>query len=376
MSTNHQYTIFMTGVTGFLGHYVLRDLLKRGLRIVAMLREPAAETVARLSAMMRSTGINIQSYIARGQLIWVEGELPDNLPDCHWGPTDAVLNCAASLLLFSNGNGDPDKTNLKGTEALIQWAEQNGVERFYAVSTAYTCGWNRGLICEKYHHPQPEFQTDYERSKWQAEAMLERWANLNGHKLTVFRPSFIVGDSVTGYTTQFWGMYQLARLVSVLKSQYSKSRNGSRTYVPLRIPGRANDPQNIVPVDFVSRVMAEVITNPRYQDCIYHLTNPEPPTNDMIKRCFEDFFGLYGGYFAHPDDVVGKCSSAESLLWDQYHVLTPRVSHNPVFDMSNTREVMDSEGLSFPILDHDRIIKLFEYASACGWRQAGNGNHF
>jgi len=370
MIADYSYTIFMTGATGFLGHYVLRDLLHRGFHVVVMLRAPLADTLDRLSSMMRSMGINLETYLHGRQLIAVEGELPDDLPECSWGRTDAVLNCAASLQLFSNGNGngDPAKTNLQGTKALIRWAVNNNVKRFHAVSTAYTCGWNRGLIKEQFHRDRPEFQTDYETSKWFAELDLDKWANRNGNILTIYRPSFIVGDSVTGYTRQFGGVYQLARLVGMLKNQYLKSGNGSRTYVPLRIPGKPEDPQNIVPVDFVSKVMIEVITQPDYQNQIYHLTNPQPPTNEMIKRCLEDFFGLHGGDFADPDEVVGKCSRAESLLWDEYQVITPRISHNPLFDMTNTKRVMEREGMTFPVLDHDRIIKLFEYASARGWR--------
>src|SRR5690606_15688185 len=113
--------ILLTGATGFLGHYVLRDLLTRQLRIVALLRAPLAETSNRLRTAMTQIGCDFDACIADGQLQLVEGSMPEALPDPTWGATAAVLNCAASLQLFSNGNGDPFKTNVEGTRALINW---------------------------------------------------------------------------------------------------------------------------------------------------------------------------------------------------------------------------------------------------------------
>ncbi|NLX14864.1 MAG: NAD-dependent epimerase/dehydratase family protein [Phycisphaerales bacterium] len=367
MNSKYLPTIMMTGTTGFLGQYVLRDFLLRGRRVVAVLRPPLADALPRLTRMLEQIGIDLAPFVESGQFVPVEGSLPDRLPEPDWGPTEAVLHCAASLQLFSNGNGEPITTNLEGAAALIEWAQAHNIKEFFGVSTAYTCGWNRGVIAEDFHWPRPDFQTDYERSKWQAEILMRDWAEQSGGKLTLFRPSFLVGDSETGYTCQFAGFYQLARLIGVLKQHYSDPGNGKLTHIPLRIPGRPESPQNIVPIDFVARIIDEVIHEPRFHGRIYHLTNPEPPTNDMMKRFYEHYFGLYGGYFADFDEVVGHCTPAESLLWEQFHLLTPRTVHNPLFDCANTREVMAARRIEFPTLDLDRLTKLLDYATACDW---------
>lgn len=375
MRSSRLETTLFTGATGFLGHYILRDLLRQGERVVAVVRPPLDSSRARLGAMLQDIGLDMEAFLASGRLLLVPGSLPDDLPEPDWGRTDAILNCAASLDLFSNGNGEPFTTNVKGAESLTDWAIRHDVIRIYAVSTAYTCGWRTGLIPERFHAPSPDFQTDYERSKWQAESILEEWSSWIGHSLTVFRPSFLVGDSATGHTTQFAGFYQFARLVGTLKDRFASKNNGKKTHIPLRIPGRPNDRQNIVPVDFVSRIIAEVVGRPQFHGRIYHLTNPEPPTNDMMKRCYEEYFGLHGGSFADPDEVIGNCSLAESLLWDQYNLITPRVVHSPQFAMDNTREVMSEAGISFPTLHPERIYMLFDYAAQRGWGKGGNGFH-
>lgn len=373
MRTDQHLTLFMTGATGFLGQFILRDLLARSQRVVSMLRPPLADSTKRLCRQMGDVGAPIEGYLASGQLLLVEGLLPDGLPAPTWGRTDAIVNCAASLQLFSDGNGDPYKTNVAGAKAVLDWAAMQQVDRIHAVSTAYTCGWNVGTIREQYHQPEPKFQTDYEKSKWMAESLMAEWAAAEPDRLvTVYRPSFLIGDSDSGYTCQFAGFYQFARLVSVLKRQYGESENGEKTYIPLRIPGRPEDRQNIVPVDFASRMIAEVVLRPELHGRIYHLTNPQGPTNDMMKRCYEAYFGLYGGYFADPGEVIGKCSQAESILWDQYHLLTPRVVHTPQFDMSHTHQAMEIARVDFPELTPERIYMLFDFAAARDWgRHAG-----
>lgn len=375
MDLNVTERMFFTGATGFLGHYVLRELLDRRRPIVAMLRPPLEESARRLEAMLREIGLEMAPCRESGQLLLVEGTLPDGLPEPTWGSTASIFHCAASLQLFSNGTGDPFATNLRGTEAVLAWARRENVRQLHAVSTAYTCGWNTGLIPERFHEGPPEFQTDYERSKWESEARLREWAAEAGHMLTLYRPSFLVGDSETGHTTQFGGFYQFARLICVLKEQYRDSSNGEKTYIPLRVPGRPEDTQNIIPVDFVARIIAEVVDRPEFHGRIYHLTNPEPPTNDMMKRCYEDYFGLYGGSFADPDEVLGNCSAAESFLWDQYHLLTPRVVHNPRFDVSNMRRIMEVAGVTFPRVDPRRVFKLFDYAARRDWGRQTDGFH-
>ncbi len=205
----------MTGATGFLGNFVLRDLLRRGRRVVAVLRSPLAERRERLLGLLQEIGLDARPCIESGQLIITEGALPGNLPEPTWDRTDDILHNAASLELFTNGDpqGDPYLTNVEGAAAVAKWADRHRVRHVLAVSTAYTCGWNDGVITETFHHPAPKFQTDYEKSKWAAEMIFRAWAELSGRTLTICRPSLLVGDSETGYTSQFAGFYQLARLV-------------------------------------------------------------------------------------------------------------------------------------------------------------------
>jgi nucleoside-diphosphate-sugar epimerase len=366
-------TTFLTGATGLLGHYVLRDLLLKGRRVVAMLRAPLAVNRERLAEMLTPLAIELDEYIDSGRLILVEGALPDELPEPTWGRIDEIVACAASLQLLSNGNMEPQKTNVLGTQELLRWADQQGVTNLHAVSTAYVCGFTSEIVREEFHRAEPTFQTDYERTKWIAESMLLTWAAQPGRTLTLYRPSFLVGDSMTGYTTQFNGFYQAARLISILKEQH-KGHNSDLTYIPLRIPARPETPfQNLVPVDYASQVIAEVVCQPQFHGRIYHLTDPSPPKFSDFKSCMEEYFGLHGGYFADAGEMSRDMNTAESLLWEKYDLLMPRIQHTPDFDSTNVHEVLAAAGLAFPALDRDRFFTLLDYAESKGWGNKSNG---
>jgi len=366
--TQHASTILMTGATGFLGQFLLRDLLLRGRRIVAILRAPPASAAERLAGMMQRLGFDVGPYVASGQLLLEHGSLPDELPPPRWGRTDEILSCAASLQLFSNGNGEPFRTNALGAEALIEWAKAHGVGRLHAVSTAYVCGCYKDRIGEVFHLRPPDFQTEYEFSKWLAEDHFARWGREPGHVLTILRPSFLIGDSRTGYTCQFGGFYQFARLVSLLRDQHADGGNGHGTFIPLRIPGREHDPiQNLVPIDFAARMVTEVVCNPSLQGRIYHLTDPRPPTWTDFKQWLEEYFNIYGGRFVDCDELSADRTPAESLLWEKYDLLMPRIHHHIRFDQANSLDVMRRLGITFPSLTRQRMFTLLDYAASQNW---------
>lgn len=372
-------TTLLTGATGFLGQFILRDLLQRNRRVVALLRAPLQDTRHRLAGLLRQLNVEVEDYVKSGQLILREGALPDDLPDGHWGPTDDIVACAASLQLYSNGNGEPFKTNVEGTTVLIDWARRHSVHRIHAVSTAYVCGTKSQRVMEEIHEERPpSFQTQYEESKWIAEAALGEWAREDGNILTILRPSFLVGDSTTGYTTQFGGFYQFARLISLMKSECGNGSNGEISHIPHRIPGRPEDPiQNFVPVDYAARVIAEVVLDPQYHGRIYHLTDPAPPCWDDFKKWMETYFGISGGYFVDAEqngDLTDK-SAAESLLWEKYDLLVPRIRHHPLFDDSNTRTVREAAGVRYPSFSRERVFTFLDYAVSQRWGQKANRRH-
>ncbi len=67
---------------------------------------------------------------------------------------------------------------------------------------------NRNLIVAKV------FRNDYEQSKLQAEQLVRSAQCID--ELTVYRPAVISGDSQTGYTNTYHGIYLYLRMMAVI----------------------------------------------------------------------------------------------------------------------------------------------------------------
>ena len=112
----------------------------------------------------------------------------------------------------------------------------DGLERLSYVSTAYVAGAHRGDFGESDLDVGQGFRNLYERSKFEAEQLLrERAAGL---PLQVLRPSIIVGDSRTGWTSSFNVLYPPLRAFA----------HGA---IPA-LPARRGSPVDVVPVDYVA----------------------------------------------------------------------------------------------------------------------------
>ncbi len=364
-------TAFLTGSTGFIGQYVLRGLLEQGRRVVVMLRGPVRQSGLRLSEIMRPLGIDVAERMAAGQLRVVEGCLPQAIPALVDIAVHQIIHAAACLQLDAQVPGEPFATNVDGVRTLSCWADAHGVSDFCFVSSAYTCGRRTAHAAEVFHRPQPEFLTDYELSKWQAEAVLQAWAERSGCRLTILRPSLVIGDSQTGYTTQYGGFYQMAHMIDVLQRFFSDQRQEGRVHLPLRLPGPPHGRQNVVPVDYVAAALVEIVGRQDRAEGIYHLTNPRPPSNEDIKHWLEAYYQVWGGSFVNASDVHGGGSLAERMFYEMNNVVLSQLTFVPEFDCSNTSAALAGSGVRFPALNDRAVFRMLDYARADKWGRPG-----
>ena len=70
-----------------------------------------------------------------------------------------------------------------------------------------------------------------------------------------------MGDSSTGHTTTYHGLYHYLRFASVIR-QSSRIDDDGRFHVAFRFNVTGNEPRNLVPVDWVSAVTVQILLDP------------------------------------------------------------------------------------------------------------------
>ena len=347
--------VFLTGATGFLGEYLLQELLQRGHSVWCLYRQPAKrwDTVRFLSG----SGLPRQS----ADLHWVQGDLmevADRWPE--WtaaspglSDVDTLLHCAASMQLHLDSRGEPLRTNA-GSAGVLQRVLQLQPMQAHLISTAYVCGRVEGGFVREELHPRGDFVNVYEESKWEAERL---WSG----QATLLRPGIIVGDSATGRCTSFFGWYIFMQAVHLLSRLTGGEAEGQPFDLQLGLPVNADSTMNIIPVDYVAQAAVRIIENPDNHRRIFHLTHPDPPTYQQTLNFVKERFHLDGiqllGTAARLE--MKPRNDLEQLVYRQMESIMAYFGNNPVFLRDNTDRVLPdmkppdiTSGLMNRWLDH------------------------
>ena len=198
----------------------MRDLFLQGCHLAVIVRPTKRMNVQqRIESILQGWENQLERRLPRP--IIFEGDVCKT--DLGLGPEeilwirnhcDRVIHSAAALQF--NGAGideEPWRTNLGGTQNVLQLSRlRTGISHFHYVSTAYVCGQRDSLVCEHELETGQTFRNDYERSKFESEKLVR--AATHFATKTIYRPAVIVGDSQTGFTSTYHGLFLYLRLVS------------------------------------------------------------------------------------------------------------------------------------------------------------------
>jgi len=355
--------VLLTGGTGFLGEYLLAELLEHGHSVWCLYRSEhrKLDTIRFLSRL----GLPRTA----GNLHWFKGEILDaaNKWD-NWrreceglDDVDTLLHSAASTRLHMDEFGEPLRTNLGSAKTLRKLVERHPM-KVHLISTAYACGLIQGQMMYEVNHPRGDFVNVYEESKWEAEQL---WMG----EATILRPSVIVGDYETGRCTSFSGWYILFQAVHLFDRLMADAPESNRLDLRIDIPVDPDGTANIVPVDYVAKAAIHIMEDPSKHNKIYHLTHPNPPTHqwslDLICRRFKlggfHFAGV-GAPFTQPRNRI------ERMVWRQMQTILFHFSNNPLFDRANTDQA--TKDLPVPQITEEFVNKLLDYAIEVDWGES------
>lgn len=265
-------TLFFTGFPGFLGSELLPRVLARAPDAEAVcLVQPRFLPLARTraAALEADRGLRGRIRLVPGDITASDLGLGDAL-ELRRGVKE-IFHLAAVYDLGVEQDL-ATRVNVEGTGHMLRFARAcPALERFHYMSTCFVSGRHPGVFSEADLDVGQRFNNHYEQTKYLAEASVRREMDA-GLPASVYRPSVVVGDSVSGETQKFDGPYYVIQWVL---------RQGRVAVLPV-----VGDPTralvNVVPRDFVVDAVAHLSGDPAAAGGVFHLADPEPLTVDQM----------------------------------------------------------------------------------------------
>lgn len=244
------------------------------------------------------------------------------------------------------------RTNVEGTRNIVELAkEMRRLKRLVHVSSCYVSGDRSGVVMEDELEEGQQFRSAYERSKFRAEKIVR--TAMDDLPITVVRPSIVIGDSATGEIDRFDGIYGMGILMVT-----------SPVAVPLPLPGAANAPLHVVPVDFVTRAMMALAQSPEAAGGTFHLVDPNPLSS---RRVYELVARKAGRKLPRVSlsysfarrllrmPLVEKYSRAQAQTVDH-------LNHFVIYNCANTLQMLEGTEIECPRLE-TYVEKLMTFVS-------------
>jgi thioester reductase-like protein len=264
-------TFLITGFPGFIANRLVRRLAETGCRFVLLvqpaLRARAQDEIARIAA---------ETSRATADFVVVEGDISH----ADIGLRHAELRMLqqevtrvfhlAAIYELAVAEDVALRVNVLGTSHLNQIARTlTCLRHYHHVSTCYVAGKREGVILETELHHEAGFRNFYEQSKYLAE--LEVDSLKEELPITIHRPSVVCGDSKTGETAKYDGIYYLIHYLLRWPRGLSVLNIGNHKVA-----------LNLVPVDFVVEAMTALAYDRSAIGKTIQLADPHPLTTNKL----------------------------------------------------------------------------------------------
>lgn len=363
--------ILLTGATGLLGRYLLRDLLASGNHVSVLVRGNRERSAPeRLDELLEFGSETLGRKLPRPMLL--EGDLRTpglglNPAARDWLAThvQSVLHSAAYVAYQPTPDGEPWETNVNGLYRLLELCRSLAITEFHHISTAFLYGGRRGKVYEDQLDLGEGSTNAYEQSKFAAEQLIR---DFPGIQVTVYRPSIIVGDSHTGYTNTYHHFYRFLELAARLAG---KGRNASsRRRLDIRLPLGGEEAQNFVPVDWVSRALLALLRQPRWHGRTYHLVAHQAVCLRDLSDMLQELLHIDGLRCVGSHGLLDP-TSIEQMVWEQFRQYWAYVCSDVTFDCRNTRQALPE--LPPPAFEASLVARLLDFAEKDGWGRQRSG---
>lgn len=265
-------TIFLTGFPGFIAERLVERLARRETRFFLLVQQNFLEkAMSAVDLLARNTNAPPENFTIVVGDITLQNHLGIGAEDLQTirSQTTAVYHLAAVYDLAVKKE-IAHQVNVEGTRNVNELVKTlPALRRYNYISTCYVAGRRTGEILETELEHAAGFRNFYEETKYLAELEVERLKE--EIPVTVYRPSVVVGDSETGETAKYDGIYSLIH--------YLRRAPNLLRFVNV---GNSAVKLNLVPVDFVVESIAALATDERAAGKTVALADPNPLTTEEL----------------------------------------------------------------------------------------------
>ena len=259
--------ILLTGAAGFLGVFMLNELLKFTTgKVYCLVRKTEFETVAdRLRLTIKKFGLEDSLSLADRRIILVSSDLglnkfgvSDDLYESLSSKIDTIFHCGAQVNIMASYN-KLRSSNVQGTLEVIKFAthiQDKPINYVSTLSSAYLHDENGALTEEFPTKHYGDLFGGYAISKWVSERLLTELKD-RGFPVKIYRSGYISGYSKSGHTSLNDALLLLIK-----------------GCIDLGFAPDMREKITILPVDFVSKAIVSLSAASPDQSNIYHIDHP------------------------------------------------------------------------------------------------------
>jgi thioester reductase-like protein len=332
-------SIFLTGFPGFIASRLVEKLAKSYVQFFLLVQPRFLE-----KAMSEIQTIAARTETPVDNFALIEGDITktnfgadvEDLDTLRKEVTDIYHLAAAYDLAVEKDLAF--RVNLEGTRHVNDFAETvENLRRFNYISTCYVAGMRTGKIFENELEHKEGFRNYYEETKYLAELEVEKLKEIL--PVTIFRPSVVVGDSQTGETTKYDGIYYLIH--------YLRKSPG---LLRLFNVGNKKVRLNLVPVDFVVDGIAALSHDEKATGKTIALADPNPLTTAELFDTIAASMTGKSSVVTPPPAIVewSLLRSFSPPITGLPHYAVPYFFIEQVYDTNGSKELLAEHGVKCP----------------------------
>lgn len=302
--------VLLTGASGFLGHYLTREITDSVEKLYVLAR-PKSASILRDELSPKQNVEVIEGDLSQFDVITSDSERERVLSDI-----DVIVHGAAHYDLEAD-HSTCFLHNVVATQNLIALSEKvTDLKAFHYVSTVAVAGNYEGTLLESDLEVRQAFGNSYAKTKYEAEKIVLEHKFAHAIK-RIYRLGILVGESSSGYMPKVDGPYYFFNALKNFLKLPNLIKHSP--FFPMPIDPKALFP--IIPVDQAAKLIGLSVLGPKTKNKTrtYHVVSSPVPNMQEFATDSLRTFGIRGKLFPLPrisfiGSVLSKFGVPEELL--------------------------------------------------------------